>query len=59
MPGGATAITTAPVDFNGDNLADTFRAYRVGATWHARARIAGVALRLVLREQHRHAVQRV
>lgn len=44
MPGGATAITTAPVDFNGDNRAVTFRVYRVGATWHARAQIAGVAV---------------
>lgn len=44
MPSGATAITTAPVDFNGDNVADTFRVYRVGATWHARAQIAGVAV---------------
>jgi hypothetical protein len=44
MPSGATAITIAPVDFNGDNVADTFRVYRVGATWHARAQIAGVAV---------------
>lgn len=44
MPSGATAVTTAPVDFNGDNIADTFRVYRVGAIWHARAEIANVGV---------------
>ena len=44
MPNGASAVTTAPVDFNGDGVADTFRVYRVGAVWHARAAISNVAI---------------
>lgn len=44
MPSGAAAVTTAPVDFDGDNIADTFRVYRVGAIWHARAEIANVGV---------------
>ena len=44
MPNGASAVTTAPVDFNGDGVADTFRVYRVGAVWHARAAISNVAV---------------
>lgn len=44
MPSGATAITTAPVDFNGDGIADVFRVYRVGAVWHARADIGTAAI---------------
>jgi hypothetical protein len=40
VPSGATAVTTAPVDFDGDNTPDTFRVYRVGTVWHARAEIA-------------------
>jgi hypothetical protein len=41
MPSGAANVTTAPVDFDGDGVPDTFVVYEDGATWHARAEIGG------------------
>jgi hypothetical protein len=48
LPSGATAITTAPVDVNGDGTPDTFRVYKLGTVWHARAEIASVGVNDVI-----------
>lgn len=44
IPPGVTAVTTAPVDFNGDGTPDVLRVYQAGATWHARAEVAGTGI---------------
>lgn len=44
LPSGVTDVTTAPVDFNGDGTPDVLRVYKIGATWHARAEVAGIGI---------------
>jgi len=38
---GATDITTKPGDFDGNGVADTLRAYKLGGNWHLRVELAG------------------
>lgn len=44
VPSGATDVTTAPVDFDGDGTADVLRVYQDGSTWHARAEMANTGV---------------
>ena len=44
VPSGALDVTTAPVDFDGDNTQDVLRVYRLGSVWHARAEMANVGV---------------
>ena len=37
---GASDVTTAPGDFDGDGRSDTLRAYRAGSAWHLRVELA-------------------
>ena len=42
-PAGATNVSTANVDFDGNGVADTLRVYLLGSDWHARGVKGGVA----------------
>jgi len=42
MPGNASDVTTATVDFDGDGTSDVLRVYQSSGSWHVRASIAGV-----------------
>lgn len=44
LPSGATNVSTAPVDFDGDGVADTLFVYDVGGTWHVRAEVASIGV---------------
>ena len=44
VPSGATDITTAPVDIQGDGTPDLVRVYQDGGVWHVRVEVGGVAM---------------
>jgi hypothetical protein len=44
VPGNATGVTTAAVDFDGDGAPDVLRVYQDGGVWHARVEVGGVGL---------------